>query len=1138
MRKKIKSLTIITLMTAQICVAQPEWGVSAINIGVASKGAVMFEKMMNDKNILSLNRFYRIGGEDVPSTPTECKMMHAADTFYVMFRCRENNMNFPAIDHEDWYSLLGSSVEQDASFPDKVDLYLFPSPETSMSYYLFSVLPDGRMFASKFNDRQVLQDADGTVPQRRHENVTGFAANVVKKENEWVVLMRIPWEIVGGKPQAHFGLTPFRTRWRNSEVSSPVAESFHDRRPANDIFIEARLENTPNVFVYNQTLCRLPSGKMRWQRPARVLYPDMKTKTDIRNLQESLHQTTTEKNLSERLTLIQKWVDLMELEGCNFGSTRGSLPDEDLYLSILRTNINGALAKNDLPQACKLTDEYLAKIDPICRRWYADGSPGNILSQTWTPISELTGVEAGKQKIVLHCKAGNRPVRLYLSVTESGGVRLHADKEGFFKPDGLRNLHFDGDDQSRKYIISDHEQKIVIHKNPTTQNPFVISLLDASENLKFRLDGGRIAFLFDAHGNISAVDVRTDVEKNEVIFGFGEKFDRFNQNDNVLTLWGMDDWIGLTTGLQNQSYKPIPVYHSSKGYMVFINSSYRLRADVGKSVPGVMRLTQHGDLFDYYFWICEPEKALQSYADLTGKPVLPPRWVFEPWMGRTGRGWRATALSPVDEKIRVIRRFEELDIPHSAIYAEGVGAERPELHAFAAPRNIKVMSWYYSAIPLNQQRRLMPELDPESLPFLRVNNPNNLASRDISYVDFTHPQALELSRRWWKLRLDLGVAGSMVDFGDRVPEDVSFYNGMKGAEMHNFYAYDYHRTYAEVFRERRGDDFILFGRSVAPGTQKWVAQFSGDLRSNLRGLQGGVYGMLSLCAGGFSTWGSDLGGFRAWAEPAVYMRWTQFACFSPLMRCHGRTPREPWEYGEPAVSNYKYYAWVRKNLTDYIYQSAIEAHQTGLPMVRAMALAFPEQPAVAVVDDQYMFGKNLLVCPVITDENSRTVTLPSGKWTDMWTGDVVTGPFQFRKETPLETIPVYLREGAVIPLRLNQNLRFGESMTNNMVQALMISLPEKEQEIEWVCGQNAQASVKIIRKVDSFDISLQNMPEILYLIVYDQNINEVKIDGKPLPQLKEKELETLPPGWFHDMEVKRTVIRLPHGLSKNVEIVI
>src|SRR5690606_9231602 len=127
----------------------------------------------------------------------------------------------------------------------------------------------------------------------------------------------------------------------------------------------------------------------------------------------------------------------------------------------------------------------------------------------------------------------------------------------------------------------------------------------------------------------------------------------------------------------------------------------------------------------------------------------------------------------------------------------------PELHSFMAPRNIKVLSWHYSSIPEKQQRALFPGRKVDALPLLKAN-PRDLPSRDIGYVDFSHPDAMELSRRWWKLRLDLGVAGSMIDFGDRVPEDAVFYDGTKGDEMHNRYSYDYHRTYHNVFKERSG----------------------------------------------------------------------------------------------------------------------------------------------------------------------------------------------------------------------------------------------------------------------------------------------------------------------------------------------
>jgi alpha-glucosidase (family GH31 glycosyl hydrolase) len=1136
--KRIHILLLIAVLPAFYAfsasrMSRPVWGVGAMHLGAARKNPVHIEEMLNDKNILLLKQFYRIGNEDISAIPTECKITYTADTLYVMFCCKEDCMDFPAIGHhEDWFSLTGSPVEQDAAFPDKVDLFL-STDMSGASYYHFSATVDGQKFGSKFNDRQELQDADGTVPKRRNEKIADFGATVItrKEKGEWIVLMSIPWQTTGGKPSG-FGLLPVRTRWRNSEVSSPAGLGFSDRPAATDLFIETHYGAKPRIDVMNEALCRLPSGTLRWQRPVLFAYPDLKTKNRIRRLQESLHLPTARENLSERLALIQDWVNMMELEGFNFGSTRGSLPEKDMYLSQARGDINRELMKSDVDNACRMTDDYLRKLDRVTRQWYADGSPGNILLAEWTPLEELSEIKASDSMVAMQCKAGRHVVNLYLSMPGSDGVRLYSDKRGFFNTDNLRKLDAVDVEKPGMYSFSDNGRRIAICKSPLE-----ILFFDKEGTLKLKIDGRRIAFRFAEDGEILAVDIQWPLEKDEVIFGFGEKFDRFNQNGNVLTLWGMDDWLGLTAGLQNQSYKPIPVFHSSKGYAVFVNSSHRLRADIGKSAPGWLRLSQHGSVLDHYIWTCDPKDALREYAGLTGKPALPPKWAFEPWMGRTGRGWRNTPLNnPVEEKKRVIRRFEELDIPHSAIYAEGTGADSPELYAFTTPRNIRVLSWFYPAVPAEKQQALMPEVNVDDLPVLHVDNPEKLASRNIDYIDFTHPNAGILSRRWWKSRLDLGVAGSMVDFGDRVPEDVIFYNGKEGAEMHNFYAYDYHRTYAGTFFERRGNDFILFGRQAAPGTQQWVAQFAGDLRSNYRGLQGGLYGMLSLCAGGFSIWGSDLGGFRAWPEPEVYMRWTQFACFSPLMRCHGRTPREPWEYGDRAVANYKHYAWVRENLLNYIYHSAAEAHRTGVPMVRSMAIDFPQQALLAGIDDQYMFGEDLMVCPVVTDNHSRPVVFPAGKWINLWNGDLVAGPCNSRIHAPSDTIPVYLKEGAVVPVQLSRNLCWGESMTDNSVHALILVPFAGEKEMDMANEQNTKATVKVKFRPDAAHISLDNYPEILYLIVYDRDVTGVTVDGEVLPELDGNDLKSLPPGWFRDVKMKRIVIRLPRGLSKKVEL--
>lgn len=1123
-------LILLVLIISVLNVSAAEkltWGINAIDLGPVNNGKVSIENLLTGKNVLTLNKFYRAGGDNAPVTPTECRIAYSQDTLYVLFRCAENNMQFPVKSHEDWYSQLYSATEQDACFPDKVDFFVFPDLSDA-SRYQFALTKDGQHFGNKVNvpvaEKLIFTDEK---KKERSEKVTAFTASVSVKDKEWIGLIRIPWSTIGGKPTGSFGLTPIRSRWRSSEVTSPIALDFNER-PASDLYLEARLRNNAKIYSHNNILCSLPSGVMRWQRPALLNHPDRELMQQIWDMQQQLQTPTGDKNFEKRVYLTQRWFDLLVLEGFSFNAGQGSLVDENIYPNVFRAKINKTLRGENNAEAYKIMDAYLHSLDKVSRQWFADGSTGNILSTEWKSISELKNTEVKNNTLIMHCMADDFPVDLNLSLPKEGGIRLYTNNQGFFKPAELLPLNVSK--EAGKYIISANDGKVILE-----EKPFRIMLLDIGGKEKLVINASNISFRVK-DGKIAAVDFKNRLDKNEVIYGFGEKSDRFNQNGNVLTLWGMDVWNDLTVGLRNQSYKPIPVFHSSRGYMIFDNSSYRLRADIGSTQPDQYRISQFGTIFDYYIWVNSPEQALQSYTSLTGKPILPPKWAFEPWMGRTGRSWTNDApdRDPVAEQMRVVKKFAELDIPHSAIYAEGSTANTPAVHSFMAPKGIKVLSWYYPAISPREQKKLMPEYKPEDLPVLKTDTA--IPNKVIDYVDFTNPLAKEVSKRWWKVRLDLGVAGSMIDFGDRVPEDAVFYDGRKGDEMHNFMSYDYHRTYSEVFRDRRGDDYILFGRAAAPGTQKFAAQFSGDVRANFVGLYGGMIGVLNLSASGFSTWGSDLGGFRAWAEPEVYMRWTQFACFSPLMRCHGRTPREPWNYSENAVSNYRHYTWVRENLLNYIYNAAVRAHEKGIPMMRSMAVAFPAQVELAAIDDQYMFGRDLLVAPVVSDSYSRTISFPAGKWIDMWSGKAQPGSATIQYDAPQNIIPVFMKEGSAIPVRLNSNLKFGESMTGNQVGALIVTAPKDKEDVSLINDQNKAASVSLLNNANSFSVQMSNLPEMTYLIVYDSSVSGIKIEGKSVPQLNEEEQKTLPVGWYKDSSENRVIVRLPRGINNAVEI--
>jgi alpha-glucosidase (family GH31 glycosyl hydrolase) len=1119
------------------------WGINSLFLKEPwSRAPSINDLLVDQERTVVLNSFYRAGGENRSATPTEFRVAYDNDTLFVVFRCDESEMSFPAVDREaDWYALDGSPAGSEVStsvssppFPDEVDFFVQPDMNTPFCYQ-FAATINGLQFGCERSLKVTLDEGKSYDEEASNSlgKVDAFEASVIRRANEWIGFFKIPWKTVGGKPKSHFGLLPVRTRWRDGEFSSPVAIDFVEQMPV-DLFIETHF--TGQSKEPNETsLYRLPSGLLRWQRPTSLLHADTAMLQQIRNMESLLNIPTDNDSFAQRLYLTQRWVDLLALEGFNFLPGTGTIVNENMTPSVLRRNINYSLRESNLLRAYQLLDGYLDKLAKASRDWFADGSPGNILKQEWKSITSLTGLEVKDNILQMQGVAGGHRVDLHLALPKTGGLRIFGKTEGHFRPAELLPLEITK--SSTSWSIKIEDGRIVINRTP-----FSISCHNVAQNEVLQIDASRLAFRLGPDGTILATDFRNSLDPEEVVYGFGERYDRFDQNGNILTLWAMDDWIGCGSGLRNQTYKALPIFHSSKGYMAFSNSSYRLRADVGRTILGQYRLTQHGPIFDYYFWIGTPNTALQSYTALTGRPILPPKWAFEPWIGRGEGAWKMGPLhNAIAEEERVVKQWETLDIPHAAIYAEGPSASSPSLHEFMAAREIKVLGYFWPGVRQARQELLLPKVKVDELPILQSGNEKT--TRALGYVDFTHPNALELARQWWKQGLDLGVAGSMVDYGDRVPEDAVFYNGKSGAEMHNFYYYDYHRTISEVFQEKRGNDFILYARGAAPGTQKWLGQFAGDHPANFDGLKAVLTGALNLCACGFSTWGSDLGGYFGWPEPAVFMRWTQFSCFSPLMRPHGKAPRDPWYYGDAAVTTYKTFAWVRENLLNYIYNAAVTANKSGIPIMRSMPIAFPAESAVAAIRDQYMFGEDLLVAPVINEHNSRTIVFPSGMWTNLWDGKAISGPTTLKISVPLDQIPVYLRSGAIVQAQLNRNLQFGESMKGNRVTALVVAAPNENATVHRVNEQGEAANVIVQSSAHGCAWTLENLPETNCLLVYGKtHAKTVRVNGEVVPKRTGTDVDVTSIGWEVDAAGNRIIVHLrttqppPNGMTTKIEV--
>jgi alpha-glucosidase (family GH31 glycosyl hydrolase) len=260
------------------------------------------------------------------------------------------------------------------------------------------------------------------------------------------------------------------------------------------------------------------------------------------------------------------------------------------------------------------------------------------------------------------------------------------------------------------------------------------------------------------------------------------------------------------------------------------------------------------------------------------------------------------------------------------------------------------------------------------------------------------------------------------------------------------------------------------------------------------------------------------------------------------MRPHGKATRDPWDYGEAAVASYKFDAWVRESLSNYIYNAAVVAHESGIPIMRSMAVAFPDEQRLAAVRDQYLFGPDLLVAPVVTEDTVRTILFPSGVWASLWNGKTISGPAELKINVPLNEIPVYLKPGAVVPVQLSRELQFGQSMTGDRVSALVVTPSNKNETVSLLNAQDEVAKVTLQCKGNGLGWILENLPETNYLLVYGTTDSSgVKVDGKVLTKLTAAEFNSMPTGWKADPSGNRLIIRLsaqapPPALRREIEV--
>ncbi|WP_433627698.1 alpha-xylosidase [Halomicrococcus sp. NG-SE-24] len=518
------------------------------------------------------------------------------------------------------------------------------------------------------------------------------------------------------------------------------------------------------------------------------------------------------------------------------------------------------------------------------------------------------------------------------------------------------------------------------------------------------------------------------LDPDEKLYGAGEQFVEFDRRGREIDLWH-EEPLGTETP---RAYKNVPFHLSTKGYGMLVDTTARVHYDFGKTSTASASVSVADDAFAFvFFYGPEFDDVLRRYTALTGRPNRPPKWSFGTWMSRLGYESR-------DQLEAIADRLREERIPSDVLHLDPFWMRDRsstdlewDTEQFPDPEGMieglnedgfHLSLWEHPHIPVGTDafdeaaREGYFVTDGTGKPYVM----DNTCQGDYrgALVDFTDPDAVE----WWKDKhrslLEMGVDVFKTDYGEYVPEDAVFANGKNGQSMHNLYPYLYNEAVYEVVGEVNGEDEgIVWGRSAWTGSQRFPMHWGGDPQTTWNGMSAALRGGLSASLSGIAYWSHDIGGFRGTPTDALYARWSQFGLLSSNARCHGTTPREPWEFGEDALDVFREYSRVRYSLLPYIYTYAEIATRTGLPVIRPLVLEYQDDPNTHRLDTQYLVGTDLLVAPVFKESGTRDVYLPEGEWVDFWTDERYEGERTVGVDAPLEIMPMFVRAGSVVPRR-------------------------------------------------------------------------------------------------------------------------
>ena len=509
---------------------------------------------------------------------------------------------------------------------------------------------------------------------------------------------------------------------------------------------------------------------------------------------------------------------------------------------------------------------------------------------------------------------------------------------------------------------------------------------------------------------------------DEMIFGCGESATGLNKAGQKVNLF-VTDPQGPET---DQMYKPIPFFMSNRGYGMFMHTSAPVTCDFGATYIGLNKMFMGDENLDLFVFFGEPKDILDEYTDLVGKPGMPPLWSFGTWMSRITyfsekEGYDVAANIRKNKYPCDVIHFDtgwfDVDWQCDYKFSENRFQNPQQMLKDLRSQGFHVCLWQLPYF--TPKNRYFPELIEKNM---YVKNGNGELPYEDVVLDFSNPETV----KWYQDKLagllNIGVSAIKVDCGEAAPLNGIYASGKSGWYEHNLYPVRYDMAVSEITKKLHNEN-IMWARAAWAGSQRYPLHWGGDAATTNTGMLGTLRAGLSFGLSGFSFWSHDMGGFVKSTPEDLYCRWIPFGFLTSHTRAHGAPPTEPWLYDSKRVQDvFRKSAEMKYRLMPYVYAQAKECTEKGLPMLRALFVEFPDDPGAWKVDDEYLFGSQILVAPLLESGiTGRTVYLPEGKWIDYQTEKVYEGGWH-RIEAGSLPIIMLVRDGSVLPhLKLAQS---------------------------------------------------------------------------------------------------------------------